>query len=183
MKRIPHIVAGMFSVLILLSSFATSVSAEPMITISLGSPPNTLAIPVTDLDVMELCAGDCSQIILVNLTGFDITDFHLTVTPEQPMQITGKGGTVFEDELGTNTSIDFVVGAHSSGIPRGEFFTIFTTGFRSDTVFSGNATASIPEPTSMLLLSTGLAGIAVAIRRRAKQKNYHGSAKDSHNSA
>jgi len=167
MKEILRVVAGIFGVAILLSFFAASVSADPTITISIvHPPPNMLAIPIRDLDEVQLCdsnQGNCSELILINLSRVDFTDFHITVKPPQPFPITGRGDGVFQNAHGTESSIDFSVGRSSSGISVGDFFSIKTSGFSKDTVFFGNATASIPEPTTMLLLGTGLAGIAAAV--------------------
>jgi hypothetical protein len=47
--------------------------------------------------------------------------------------------------------------------------TIFITSDRMDVIIAPSAPSAVPEPTTMLLLGTGLTGIAVKLRRRNKK--------------
>lgn len=172
MKRILAIFVRGLGILIISSYFAATVWANPVVTFTNQIPPNMLSTPLTDLNPRQLCnsVSTCGVIILTNNTGFVLKDFHILAIPPQTTPIMGQGGEFFEDASGTNQNINFAVGANSPGIGIGETFAIFTFGFSSDTQLIGVPTTGVPEPTTMLLFSTGVAGVAIKTRKRLKNR-------------
>lgn len=169
MKRISAIAGSTFGVLILLSSFATSVRADPTLLISTGTPDGSLTRPVPDLNTFKLCGGElgpCDLLHLKNTSTFVFTDFHIVISPPLSTPIDARGFGDFELAGATGSTVDFNI---SGGLRPGETFTISFLGFSSDTMAFANAT-STPEPTTMVLLGTGLAGVAIKLRKRHKTR-------------
>lgn len=153
-------------VLALLVFFAGPLRADP--TVIFG--PGTGGTAVTDLNANPL--GTIGEdrtltIVLRNSTNFTFWDFHFTSGTQQQLW-TGNGGVFFSvvSPSPGAAGISFFRGG-GFGIAPTTSFTVMFRDFQPGSVITGQA--SIPEPTTMLLLGTGLAGIAIRARKKLKR--------------
>jgi len=104
-----------------------------------------------------------------NETGERFTDFMFTADPAQRSDIMGTGSTFFGNcPAGTTTELVCTVGATGSGIANDTIFTISFSHFTKPTTLT--ATPSVPEPSAILLLGTGVLGLAGFAGRRFRGK-------------
>lgn len=174
MKYIVSTFARVLSVLAILMFFAGPLYADPVVLLS--PPPNAPnpipwpTDPVTGLPTSMIIGteanGQLGPVTLVNNTNRVFTDFHFTFA-RQTAQATGNGSTLFTRAVGTNTSVDFFAGT-GTGIPIGGVFTLTLSGFNGVTAITATPTF-VPEPVSILIFGTGLAGVAIKTRKRLKR--------------
>ena len=104
------------------------------------------------------------MVVLRNATDFTFQDFHFETQNFQGANWMGNGLPFFGDFTSTGSRIDFVVGGTGIGIAPGTTFTVTFTGFLPNSTIRG--TATIPEPASLLLLGTGVVGVAIKVRKK-----------------
>ena len=101
-----------------------------------------------------------------------VSSFDLVLVNKQNGNVTFGGGKV-SDGIAGGTSATFVISGDFSGLTADQIArSIFArfqavNGGDSDVArVNGTPTGAIPEPMTMLLLGTGLAGVAAKVRRR-----------------
>lgn len=98
-----------------------------------------------------------------------VSTFDLVLTNKSNGNITFGGGKV-EDGIAGGTSATFTVsgdfGNLSAEAIAQSIFARFQAVNGGDSDVAGNPNAPIPEPMTMLLFGTGLAGVAAKVRRR-----------------
>lgn len=163
-------------VLGMLMFFVGPIHADPVVTFSPGGTGNPIGIaffqPFVNAEVI-LGITDSNgtlTVALINISRATFQDYHFVADQVQSGPLTGNGLPFFSIFIpvnaadpftglpSTNNGIDFFVGSTGTGIPVSTIFTVTFTGFTPNTTIRG--TASIPEPTTLLLLGTSLAGLA-----------------------
>jgi hypothetical protein len=100
-----------------------------------------------------------------------VSSFDLVLVNKSNGNVTFGGGKV-ADGIAGGTSATFVITGDFSGMTAQQvaqsIFARFqaVNGGGSDVAMGGTPTGAIPEPMTMLLLGTGLAGVAAKVRRR-----------------
>jgi len=163
-------------VLGMLIFFAGPIQADPVVTFSLGATGNVIGVAFfrppgnAELILGVTDSNGTLTVGLVNISRATFQDYHFVADQMQSGPLTGNGLPFFATFIsvnapdpftslpGTNNAIDFFVGSTGTGIPVSTIFTVTFTGFTPNTTIRG--TASIPEPTTLVLLGTSLAGLA-----------------------
>jgi PEP-CTERM motif len=138
-----------------------------------GTPPTTLSgtiVPFNAQGFMVSVSGPYSFTLTADLNNFGpflvlYENSFDSSTPLTNALIAGSGSFTFDLTAGTTYII--VPTRFSSGLVGGFHGTISGPG--EITPVGGLV---IPEPTTMLLLATGLAGVAVKIRRKSKRREF-----------
>jgi len=182
MRYISANVARLLAVLGLLIFFSVPVQADPVVTFSPGGGTPTIFVTFFDAPFINAQfvmgttdANGNLTVTLFNITRATFQGYHFVSDVVQPAPWTGNGLPFFDTFVSVNTTdvftglpnlsgIDFFRGPTGIGIAPVVTFTVTFTGFTPNTVIRGSAT--IPEPTTLLLLGTGLAGVAIKARKR-----------------
>ena len=152
----------------LLIFFAGPLRADPLVTFFVTSSTGTSILRLDPFIAGTTDANGLLSVRLRNATQFTFQDFHFETESLQGARWMGDGTPFFSDFSSTSSRIDFVVGGTGTGIQPGENFLVGFTGFLPNTIIRG--TATIPEPATVFLLSSGLAGVAIKLRKKLKKR-------------
>ena len=163
--------ARILAVLVMMICFAGPLRADPVVTIVEGGD-NPLIIPTLATSLGPFTIDNTGRLTLTigNGTSFHFLDLHIRFSPPVNVPITADGGTVFDIADPSPGGVDFVVGQSGTGIRPGRNVRIIFDDFPAGTMIT-EITGTIPEPASLLLLGTGVAGAAIKVRKKLKRRN------------
>lgn len=188
MKRVLTSCIYLLGVLIVINSTVRAIQADPVVMlIPLSDTPGIpmrMFVPAdlnrNNSSVTFAFANDTGDFVInfMNNTGVRLDGLDIRVTP-QPQNITGTDSTGFITTAlvifgGTsNSQIVFTVTIGNfpgGGIPPGAKFALKFSGFtgRTDTTV---IPTGVPEPATVFLLATGLAGIVIKMRKTLSRSN------------
>jgi hypothetical protein len=163
MQKASHIAS--FALLAVL--LTERVEAVPMISFTSGGATPTQINNLEPFDIQIDNAGNFSGVFHNNTKTITFTDFHFETKFIEFNLFTGDGGPFFKNvPEGTNKSLDLFQGGTGTGIPPSTNFTITGSGFKVNANEKITAQATVPEPSTLLLLGVGLAGSALFGKKR-----------------
>ena len=150
----------------MLSFFAAPLKADPIVILTPGGAGATNINSTQSFVLGTTDDAGMLTVVLSNNTTMTFVAFRFfQEVGSQSVAWQGNGTPLLPDTVfANNTSIVFEQGHQGTGIPPNTIFTVTFTGFSPRTTILANAT--VPEPTTLLLLGTGLAGVVLRVRKK-----------------
>ena len=170
MKYIVSAFVRILGVLSMLMFFAGPLHADPVITLVEGgdNPIDVFAVN-TSLGAFVIDNNGRLRVTFRNRTSFTFQDLHISFSPPVNIPINADGGSIFDVSIVRPGGVDFFVRTSGTGIRSGRTITIIFENFPPGTRVT-EITNTIPEPATLILLGTGVAGVAVKVRKKLKHR-------------
>ena len=156
--------------------FAGPLHADPLITISAVGGANPINVGAANVEFFVGVIGNNGMLTFLYInasnatTPYTVLDLHFFSNIVQSAPWIGDLSPNFNVSKPIDRNgIVFETGPNGTGIPPGQSLEIKFSNFTPGTVITGVST--VPEPTTLLLLGTGLVGVALRARNKLKNRN------------